>query len=677
MSRAAGYPSYNKLVVAFSVAPSLERRQETMSNFPDRFAEPQNGAANWIQTALAGIATATIVTDARGRVLFMSPVAETLTGWPQSEAASQPLTAVFRIENEQTRQPVADPVAEVLATGAPVRTANHIVLIARNGAEWILDDSAAPIRDNAGALVGAVLVFREVGDRRRAEKAVEDARAFAEAIVETIHEPLVVLDADMCVRMANRAFYATFHVSSPDTERLSFFSIGNRQWDIPQLRELLHEVLPRDGRIDDFEVDHAFEGIGRRVMVLNARRIDSPADRPGLVLLAIEDATDRRRSAEALSLSEIRYRRLFETAQDGILLVDPATGKVFDSNPFLTDLLDYTHDEIVGKELWEIGLFHDVEASKIAFRTLTESGYIRYEDLPLKTRDGRGIEVEFVSNVYEVGRTRVIQCNIRDITDRKRAEAELVAARDQLETRVRERTADLARSNENLTAEIARRERAETERRDLQQRLITAQEDERRRIARELHDQMGQHLTALGLGLKRIKDETPDPSPTRDQLRSLQSLTGLIGREIHHLALELRPTALDDLGLSAALANYTEGWSNRADIKIDFHTAGLNGSRLSPEIETALYRIVQEALTNVQKHARARSVSVVLLQSGTQISAVIEDDGSGFEVGAISDPANHRLGMLGMRERVELVGGSLVVESSPGLGTTVISRIPL
>jgi signal transduction histidine kinase len=98
---------------------------------------------------------------------------------------------------------------------------------------------------------------------------------------------------------------------------------------------------------------------------------------------------------------------------------------------------------------------------------------------------------------------------------------------------------------------------------------------------------------------------------------------------------------------------------------------------LSPEIETALYRIVQEALTNVQKHARARSVSVVLLQSGTQISAVIEDDGSGFEVGAISDPANHRLGMLGMRERVELVGGSLVVESSPGLGTTVISRIPL
>lgn len=454
----------------------------------------------------------------------------------------------------------------------------------------------------------------------------------------------------------------------------SLFDLGNRQWDIPRLRILLEEILPRDGRVNGFEVDHTFEGIGRRVMMLNARRIDSIA----LILLAIEDVTERKKAEEEISLSEVRYRRLFETAQDGILLVDPLTGKVFDSNPFLSELLDYTHEELLGKELWEIGLFKDVEASKSAFRTLTESGYIRYEDLPLKTRDGRGIDVEFVSNVYNVGESRVIQCNIRDITDRKKAEDALRAVLEGLELRVQERTADLALSNDHLMTEIARREQAEADRRDLQQRLTTAQEDERRRIARELHDQMGQHLAALGLGLKVVQDETPSTSPVHDRLQSLQALTSLIGREIHHLALELRPTALDDLGLGAALANYVEGWAERTGVEVDFHATGLDGERLPAHIETALYRVVQEALTNVLKHAQARCVSVVLLRSGGQISAVVEDDGRGFDADGGSNPSEGpRLGMLGMRERTALLGGLLTVESTPERGTTVIARVPL
>ncbi|MDB5312368.1 MAG: sensor protein [Gemmataceae bacterium] len=637
---------------------------------------PGRAPADWVQTALAGIGAATIVTDALGRVLFMNPVAESLTGWPQGEGAGQGLTAVFRVESEQTRRPVTDPVTEVLATGKAVGLADHTVLIARDGTERRLDHGAAPVRDAAGAVVGAVLVFCDVSERQRAVRAVEDARAFAEGIVQTVREPLVVLDADLRVWTANRSFYQTFRVDPAETEGRFLFDLGNRQWDIPRLRELLEEVLPRDSHFGDFEVDHTFEGIGRRAMVLNARRLDPAGGRPGLILLAIEDATDRRRAAGVLALSETRYRRLFETAQDGILLVDPDTRRVFDANPFLTDLLGYTRDELVGKELWEIGLFRDIESSKAAFRTLQEKGYIRYDDLPLRTHDGRGIEVEFVSNVYPVGDTRVIQCNIRDVTDRKRAEDALRAARAGLEGRVRERTAELAHSNGALTDEIARRERAEADRRDLQQRLTTAQEDERRRIARELHDQMGQHLAALGLGLEVIKSETPDPSPTRDRLQQLQALTDLIGREVHDLALELRPTALDDLGLQAALANYAEGWAERSAVEVDFHAAGLDGDRLPVPVETALYRVVQEALTNVLKHASARRVSVVLQRSPGHVSAVVEDDGRGFDPES-APAAGHRLGVLGMRERVALVGGSLAVESAPGRGATVIARVPL
>ncbi len=645
----------------------------------EAISSPEQSArapADWVQAALAGIGAATIVADARGRVLFMNSVAESLTGWPQGEAAGRPVAAVFRIENEHTREPVTDPVAEVLATGAAVGLCNHIVLIARDGREWVLDDGAAPVRDAAGAVVGAVLVFRDVTDRRRAERAVEDARAFAEGIVQTVREPLVVLEPDLRVRTANRSFYETFRVTPARTEGRSLFELGNRQWDIPRLRELLERVLPRDSHFDGFEVDHEFEGIGRRVMVLNARRVEPAGGRPGLILLAIEDATDRRRAAEALTLSEVRYRRLFETAQDGILLVDPATGRVFDANPFLTDLLGYSREELVGKELWEIGLFHDIESSKAAFRTLLGEGYIRYEDLPLRTHDGRGIEVEFVSNVYTVGTERVIQCNVRDITDRRRAEDGLRAAHGDLEVRVRERTAELARSNEALTAEIARRERSEADRLDLRRRLATAQEDERRRVARELHDQMGQHLAALGLGLKVVKDKTPDPSAARDRLQKLQALTDLIGREVHHLALELRPTALDDLGLQAALANYADGWSERAGVEVDFHAAGLDGGRLPAPVETALYRVVQEALTNVLRHAGARRVNVVLQRSAGQVAAVVEDDGRGFDPES-APGAGNRLGVLGMRERAALVGGSLTVESAAGRGTTIIVRVPL
>lgn len=130
----------------------------------------------------------------------------------------------------------------------------------------------------------------------------------------------------------------------------------------------------------------------------------------------------RSESEESLRDSEARYRRLFETAQDGILILNAKTGLITDVNPFLVKLLDYSREEFLGKELWEIGLFKDIGASKAAFRELQDKRYVRYDDLPLETKDGRAINVEFVSNVYGVNNSKVIQCNIRDITKRKRAE---------------------------------------------------------------------------------------------------------------------------------------------------------------------------------------------------------------------------------------------------------------
>ncbi|HVK09316.1 MAG TPA: histidine kinase, partial [Gemmataceae bacterium] len=205
--------------------------------------------------------------------------------------------------------------------------------------------------------------------------------------------------------------------------------------------------------------------------------------------------------------------------------------------------------------------------------------------------------------------------------------AQLRDAHDRLEGRVAERTAELAAANASLRAEILAREAAQADRLALLRRLTTAQEDERRHIARELHDQMGQLLTALGLELKALEAQTPVPSPGRPQLTRLRDLTDRIGREFHDLALDLRPTALDDLGLQTALANYAETWSGRSGVEVDFQSTVPDTERLPAPVETVLYRVVQEALTNVLRHAKARRVSLVHQCSTAQAAVVVEDDG--------------------------------------------------
>jgi PAS domain S-box-containing protein len=248
------------------------------------------------------------------------------------------------------------------------------------------------------------------------------AHKYAESIVETVPEPLVVLASNLRVISANRSFYETFQVTPRETEGRSLFDIGNRQWDIPSLRELLEEIISKNTQFNDFEVDYVFPAIGRKKMLLNARRVYREGQGTDTILLAIEDMTEHKAMEEALKISETRYRRLFETAQDGILILDAETGQISDVNPFLIEMLDYSREDLLGKKLWEIGAFKDIEASKAAFSELQEKGCVRYDDLPLVTKDGRPMAVEFVSNVYLVNQHKVIQCNIRDITQRKRTE---------------------------------------------------------------------------------------------------------------------------------------------------------------------------------------------------------------------------------------------------------------
>jgi signal transduction histidine kinase len=158
----------------------------------------------------------------------------------------------------------------------------------------------------------------------------------------------------------------------------------------------------------------------------------------------------------------------------------------------------------------------------------------------------------------------------------------------------------------------------------------------------------------------------------------LQATTEIVGREIHELALELRPTSLDDLGLLRTLSNYVDQWSSRASVEVDFHSSGWTGDRLPPHIEATVYRIVQEALTNILKHARATRVSLIIERRPGQAIVIVEDNGAGFDDDRLMNrPNRNSIGLLGMRERAALIDGELKVEASLGKGTTVFLRIPL
>jgi len=241
----------------------------------------------------------------------------------------------------------------------------------------------------------------------------------------------------------------------------------------------------------------------------------------------------------------------------------------------------------------------------------------------------------------------------------------------------------LHRASESLHRTMAEREQAATalhaseERKQVLHQAVLAQENERKRIARELHDSLGQYLTALQLGLNRLGRSQSDAAQA-DGLAKLRKLTSEIGHEVNRIAWELRPTALDDLGLETAIAQYLEEWGERSRLQFDLQV-DLRNRRLPQTIETTVYRALQEAVTNVVRHAEADHVAVILEVVGGQLQLIVEDDGKGFpleDAGGGGQGTLH-LGLLGVRERLALVDGTLDIESAPGGGTTLFVRVPV
>ena len=352
------------------------------------------------------------------------------------------------------------------------------------------------------------------------------------------------------------------------------------------------------------------------------------------------DLTERREAEAALRENEERLKFAFAGAQEGVWDWNLETGDVVYSSRW-KQMLGYADDEIAPHiSAWE-QLLHpdDVELADKLHQSVKAGGETYEGEFRLRHKDGHYVEI--LSRGYPVRRTpggpivRIVGTHF-DLTARKRAEAE------------RARSEFLAR-------------------------LVFAQEDERRRIAREMHDQFGEQLTALALRVRMLKDAFGDQHPHRALVDGIEQIAQQLDRDVDQLVWQLRPTSLDDLGLRAALANYVQDWSARVGIEATLHSSGLLDERLPADTETALYRIAQEALTNVAKHANASRVEIILERRGNNVQLVIEDDGKGFAPS--TERSGQGFGLLGMRERAALVGAALEIESTPGTGTTIFVRM--
>jgi PAS domain S-box-containing protein len=614
----------------------------------------------WCRVTLASIGDAVITTDINGGVTFLNPVAQSLTGWALEEAAGQPLDSVFRIINEESRQPVESPTVRALREGVVVGLANHSLLVAKDGTVRPVDDSGAPIRNDEGEVAGVVLVFRDISERRRQEQHLHDALAYAENIIATMREPFLVLDKSLRVQTANRAFYQTFHAEKKETEGRFIYDLGNGQWNIPRLRSLLEGVLSNSHPIHDYGVEHHFPAIGKRIMLLNARRFESVDSQPDLILLAIEDITERKQAEVALQTSEVRYRRLFQTAKDGILILDANTLKIIDANPFMTELLGYAHDEFLGKELWEIGLFGDERASQAAYQELQEKGFIRYDHLPLETKNGERAEVEFVSNIYQVDHRPVAQCNIRDISERRLLEKQI--------TEQAEALADLHRRKDEFLAMLSHELRNPLAPISNAVHLLRLQKGENsiQRQAREIIErQAGQlshlvddllEISRITTGRIQLRQERVDANGIVD--RAVESVRPLIDQHKHELTVTLSPQPIwlyvDAARLEQVLVNllnnaakYTEeGGHIWLTVQQEEAACALRvrdtGIGIAPELLPRVFDLFTQAARSLARSQGGLGIGLCLV---------------------------HRL--------VEMHGGTVEADSALGRGSEFVVRLPM
>jgi PAS domain S-box-containing protein len=635
----------------------------------------------WLKITLRSIGDAVIAADASGRITFLNPVAVTLSGWPIKEALGQPVQNVFRIVDEQSGRPAENIVESVLREGFIVNLANHAALIARDGREIPIEDSAAPIRDGAGNIIGVVLVFHDVTEKRRTQEALKKSEEHYRSLFDNMLNGYAYCrmlfeggkPRDFIYLNVNRAFETLTGLRDVIGKKVSEV--------IPGLRESDPEIFEIYGRVATTGVPARFETYVEALGMWFSISVYSP--RKEHFVAIFEVITEQKEAERALKESEERFRQMANSIPQ-LAWIAKGDGYIFWYNQRWYDYTGTTPDQMLG---WGWQIVHDPEILPDVLKQWKDSiatGKPFDGVFPLRGADGRFRQ--FLTRVLPMKDTegRIIQWfgTNTDITDRKQMEEALQKSHDELEVRVQERTAELYERNKELTIEIVERlkmwqalQESKEQLRILASQILSAQENERKRIALEVHDVLGSSLSAIKFKAEEAMLHLPKDGPS-DISRPLEALIPLIQdtiEEARRIQSDLRPPLLDDLGIVPTLSWFCRRFETiYSGTKVE-QAVAIPEEEVPDHLKIVLFRITQEAMNNIGKHAQADSVYLGLRKGDGAIELLIKDNGNGFDPESLSsrEISKKGMGLSSMRERVQFSGGSFSIESVQGKGTVI------
>jgi PAS domain S-box-containing protein len=515
--------------------------------------------------------------------------------------------------------------------GQPIR------IIRPDGEIRLLQVLGSVVTDEQRIPVRMFGICHDITEMEATKEARRDAERKYRQIFENAGEGIFQSTPEGCYLTANPALALMHGFDSPEELIRSRRDISHEIYVDPACREEFKRRLEKYGIVRAFE-HQTFRKDGSKIWIsVNARAVKDEAGRVLYYEGTALDITERKQAEQALRESEERYRELFENSKDALYVHDMG-GRYTSVNRAAETLSGYTREELIGEHFSAfVDPKYQAQVQGKLLSKLEDAAETTYE-IEIITKQGSHVPVEISSRlIFENGAPVGVQGCVRDISERKRAQAAS---------------------------------------RTYSRRLLEAQEAERRRISRELHDQVGQILTAVKMNLHSLQQKCSTPEILSSIGDNMEVIDEAVD-QVRDLSVDLRPLLLDDFGLAVALRWYLDRQAKSFGVPAAFIKRSLREyDRFSSELETACFRIVQEAVTNVVRHAGASRITVTLERTDSELTLLISDDGAGFDTGVLRSGVP-TLGLRGMEERVQALGGSITIDSGPARGTEICARFPL